>query len=76
MFANRRRRAFVPSVSGLEYRALTTTFEPIAPPANLIGHPTIGLPGPLPVPPMPAELNGPLQPYNNVTLPAPDYIAV
>ncbi len=77
MFASRRnRRAFSPSVSGLETRSLTTTFEPIVAPPTLIGPPVIGLPGPLPVPPQTIPSSGPLQPYQTAPLPAPTYLAV
>lgn len=76
MFANRRRRAFSPSVNGLEFRSLTTTFEPIIAPADLLGDPVIGLPGPLPVPPPPIQTDGPILPYQEAPLPPPTYVAV
>lgn len=76
MFAKSRRNAFRPAVTGLEFRSLTTTFEPIIAPANLLGAPVIGLPGPLPVPPPPIQTDGPIQPYQTAPMPAPTYVAV
>lgn len=65
----RNRRSFVPAVQGLEFRALLTTFEPIIPDSIKTGPIVIGDPGPLPVPPLPPELNKPLKPYDSTPIP-------
>ncbi|MCY2932965.1 MAG: hypothetical protein WCJ40_15310 [Planctomycetota bacterium] len=70
------RRRFVPTLGNLEGRNLMTTFEPIQPVSVIITAPIIGLPGPLPVPPTPPQMDKPLNPYLPSPLPAPTWIAV
>lgn len=76
MSRSRTRRSFVPSIGGLESRALLTTFEPIKP-VTIDNTPSIiGLPGPLPVPPSPPQLNKDLKPYDAKPIPDSTWIIV
>lgn len=76
MARSRTSRAFVPTIGGLETRALLTTFEPIKP-ISIDNTPTvIGVPGPLPVPPSPPELNKGLKPYDTNPIPDTTWIIV
>ena len=76
MARTRTSRAFVPSIGGLESRALLTTFDPIVPKSIDNSATVIGVPGPLPVPPNPPELNKPLNPYNNTPIPDATWIII
>jgi hypothetical protein len=53
-----------------------STFEPITPVLPINIPPIIGLPGPLPIPPNPPQMDKPLNPYLPSPFPAPTWIAI
>jgi hypothetical protein len=70
------RRRFVPTLATLEGRSVMSTFEPITPVLPINIPPIIGLPGPLPIPPNPPQMDKPLKPYLPIPFPAPTWIAI